>query len=210
MKRKTKDLTMMSLLIAIMALLGFTPLGNITWGPVSITLLGIPVMVGTLVLGLKKGIVLGVVFGVISFLKLFLYPSPLLSPLLLDPLHWYDAIFYVIVLFVPRILVPITTYFVGKLMRTKLGALNYGVASLIGSLTNTVFFLLLLYLLFQENIAVNFSIDGRAVYAMLYGIGASNGLAEAVLSAVVCSAVVVALKRVYRGTPKQPGEAQNL
>ena len=69
MKTKTRSLTLMAILIAIMLLMGFVPnLGFIMIGPVSITLMCIPVIVATMVLGLKTGLGMGALLSLIHIL----------------------------------------------------------------------------------------------------------------------------------------------
>ena len=59
MKTKTKNLTLTAILVAVMLLFGFTPIGYIPLGPVQVTLMCLPVIIGTLVLGLRTGFILG-------------------------------------------------------------------------------------------------------------------------------------------------------
>lgn len=64
-------LTLTALFIAIMIVMNFTPIGYITTGLFSITLLTIPVALGAACLGPIGGMVLGLVFGLTSFLQAF-------------------------------------------------------------------------------------------------------------------------------------------
>lgn len=64
-------LTLISLFIAIMIVMNFTPIGYITTGLFSITLLTIPVALGAACLGPVGGMILGLVFGLTSFLQAF-------------------------------------------------------------------------------------------------------------------------------------------
>ena len=187
-----------AILIAVLALLGLTPIGSISFGFISITFMCLPVIIGTIVLGLKPGVMLGVAFGAISFIKLLLYPSVLLTPLFLEPLHWFDPILYLALLFVPRILVSVITYFVYKGIHTKKEVLHLSISSIAGSLTNTVFFLGLLYLMFKDTIAVNYDINTQGVVSMLFGVGLTNGIAEAVVAAILCTPIIMALRKNKR------------
>ncbi len=56
---KTVQLTQLTLLIALLAVLTFTPIGFIQIPPVAITILHIPVIVGAVVMGPKYGGILG-------------------------------------------------------------------------------------------------------------------------------------------------------
>jgi len=90
MKTKTKDLTVMGLFIALMLAMAFIPnVGMITLGTVSISITHLPVVIGTILLGWKKGFILSLAFGLISMLRSFtpagaadiLFQNPLISVL---------------------------------------------------------------------------------------------------------------------------------
>ena len=57
----------LAVLIAIMLILAFTPLGYLRIGPLAISLMTIPVVIGAMILGPAGGAVLGLVFGLTSF-----------------------------------------------------------------------------------------------------------------------------------------------
>ena len=112
MKTKTRSLTLMAILIAIMLLMGFVPnLGFIMIGPVSITLMCIPVIVATMVLGLKTGLGMGALFAAISIVKMFTMPDAF-SALVVDDFGQY-GLTYIVSLIVPRLLIPLVTWGVG-------------------------------------------------------------------------------------------------
>ena len=72
MRRNKKLLTQMSitaLLIALMFLMGFTPLGTLQIGPLTCTLLGLPLAVGAGLFGPIIGTVLGLTWGLISLIQ---------------------------------------------------------------------------------------------------------------------------------------------
>ena len=112
MNTKTKNLVLTAVLIALICLLGFTPVGMIPLGFVNISILAIPVIIGTVQLGLKYGLVLGACFGGISALSAFgIYgtPSTLASALVAA-----SPVLALIVCFVPRLLVPVFAHLVYK------------------------------------------------------------------------------------------------
>ena len=59
-----KRFTAASLLVGLVLLLGFTPIGLIPLGFINVTILCIPVVIGTLLMGLKTGLLLGFTFAV--------------------------------------------------------------------------------------------------------------------------------------------------
>ena len=68
---KTRKLVQMAILIAVMLILAFTPLGYLKVGAIEITFMTIPVVVGAIILGPAAGAVLGGVFGLTSFIQCF-------------------------------------------------------------------------------------------------------------------------------------------
>ena len=66
-KFSTKFLVEMALLVAIILIMAFTPLGYIKTAGIEITLIVVPVAVGAVTLGPVAGAILGGVFGLASF-----------------------------------------------------------------------------------------------------------------------------------------------
>ena len=68
---KTIKMVQMAILIAVLLVMSFTPLGYLHIGPLSISLLTIPVVIGAMLIGPGAGAVLGAVFGITSFAQCF-------------------------------------------------------------------------------------------------------------------------------------------
>ena len=196
MNRGTRRFIITSLLVAICLLLGLTPLGYIPIPPIEITLLCIPVIIGTITEGLGVGVVLGFFFGLTSFLQIFIKPTALSQLLFaISPLKT------VLLVFVPRLLVPVTTWLVYRAIngesRMRQRAAT-GAGALVGSLTNTVLFLGALYLLFLPEIgqlAKAFGTTPQLLGGVLATIGAINGLPEAVVAVLLCVPIVWAIQK---------------
>ena len=62
-KRKTSDLVQMAMFVAIIILLAFTPIGYIPLGVTRATIIHVPVIIGSIMLGPFAGAFLGAVFG---------------------------------------------------------------------------------------------------------------------------------------------------
>ena len=79
MKEKTQgatfELALTALFTAIIIIMAYTPLGYIPLVVINATVIHIPVILGALFLGPKKGAFLGFVFGFTSFLKNTLTPA---------------------------------------------------------------------------------------------------------------------------------------
>ena len=69
---KVRETALTAVLAAIVLLMAFTPLGYLRLGPMSITLLVIPVVIGGITLGPVRGGFLGAVFGATSFAQCFM------------------------------------------------------------------------------------------------------------------------------------------
>lgn len=66
---KTYELVLTALFTAIIVIMAFTPLGYIPLVVINATVIHIPVILGALFLGPKKGAFLGFVFGLTSFIN---------------------------------------------------------------------------------------------------------------------------------------------
>ena len=69
--QKTRRLVQLAILVAIMLILAFTPLGYLKVGAIEITFMTIPVVIGAILLGPPAGAFLGGVFGLTSFIQCF-------------------------------------------------------------------------------------------------------------------------------------------
>lgn len=200
-KPQTRTLVAAALLAAITFVLGVTPVGYIPLGTLEITLLCIPVLIGALTEGWLVGLVLGFVFGLTSFLQIFIGYRAALGQFLLS----LGPMRTVAVIFIPRLLVPTVARGIFLLMeKARSGAvkkISYSAAALAGSLTNTVFFLGMMYLLFLpqiDQIAGAFGTTGQMLLTVIGGIVLTNGVPEAVAAVVIVTAVCLALERVYK------------
>lgn len=195
---RTKRLVLTALLTAICLVFGLTLLGYIPIGPIQITIMCVPVIIGTVMLGLKSGLFLGGVFAFTSVMQIFLYPSPLYGVLFVDFFSWLKIL---VVCIVPRLLVPVSVHFtnagVQKLMKGRKPAVGYIAASAAGTLTNTVFFLGLFWLLFS-GAAQALSKDMYTIYLSMFTVATTiNAGAELVFCCVICPPVIYALNKAF-------------
>jgi uncharacterized membrane protein len=114
---KTTELVLTALFAAIIIIMAFTPLGYIPLVVINATIIHIPVILGSLFCGPKKGGFLGFLFGLTSFIKNTVMPSSLsafvFSPVLAASVVGTSGIFRsAFICFVPRILVGVVPYFV--------------------------------------------------------------------------------------------------
>ena len=199
--KKTYFLAINAILIALIFILGFTPLGLIPLGFIDLTILHIPVIIGTIILGLPSGLILGLSFGTVSFLNL-LRAGAGLAPTLFAA----SPLAAIVMVFVPRLLVPTFTYLTYKAIargREKyVPAVPF--AALVGSITNTVFFLGFMYLgyLFSgldlNALAENLGVAGLSFLGILLAIATGGGGGEAVAAALISAPVAAAVWKVKR------------
>ena len=65
-RKQLGNLVLLALFVALIVLLGSTPLGLIPLGFINVTILCVPVVVGALYMGWKYGLILGLAFGLTS------------------------------------------------------------------------------------------------------------------------------------------------
>lgn len=205
-RSKTKNLTIMSMFAAIIFLLAFTPIGFIQLPFIKATIVHIPVIIGAILLGPKYGAVLGFLFGVTSLINNTMAPaisSFAFSPFIPLPATGRGSPLALLICFVPRILVGVIPWFVYTGLR-KIAGQKHNAACLIvsgiaGSLTNTLLVMHMIFFFFKDAYASVRNVAVDAVYAVILGIIAANGIPEAivagVLTAAICGMMNVAFKK---------------
>lgn len=143
--RKMFGMVLTALFMAIIIIMAFTPLGYIPLVVINATIIHIPVILGSLFCGPKKGAFLGFVFGCTSFVKNTFMPTSLsafvFSPILAMDMVGVSGVFKsIFICFVPRILVGVVPYYVYILLRKTL---NSGKKQVWGTLLNALICLFL-------------------------------------------------------------------
>lgn len=203
--RNTLSMVMTALFMAIIAVMTFIPnVGYINLIVIKATLLHVPVIVGSIVLGPKNGAVLGATFGITSLIKNTLEPS--LLSFAFSPFFQVGEIggngWSVIIALIPRILVGIVPYFVfiglEKLLKNRKArrAVALPIACGAGAFTNTLLVMNLIYFCFREEFAAAKSIALDGVYGAILGIIAVNGIPETIVAVVIGGAISLALLRI--------------
>ncbi|MCL2544623.1 MAG: ECF transporter S component [Clostridia bacterium] len=194
---RVRTLTTMGLLLGVMAIFTFTPLGFIQITPiVAVTLMHIPVLVGLLCEGFLPGLLLGFLFGALSLVRALTAPAGLLTPFFMNPL----------VSILPRLAVPCAAWLAyrgaaaalrGRKVRM---AAAWTCSALAGTLTNTVGVLGMIYLLYAAPLAEDLAVASTGMRAFFGGIVLTNALPEAAFAALVVPALMSALFRMQRRT----------
>ena len=197
MKRENlRKMILAAIFIAMIVLLAFTPmLGYIKIGVLSITTVGIPVIIGAILLGPYYGMVLGFVFGMTSFLQCFMGDAFGAALVGISPVRTF------LVCIVPRVLVGLFPALLFRLIMkrpTNSRTVAVFVSALAGSLTNTVFFLGFLGLLFGQTDYIRAMQETEAghisLIALLIGFAGINAIAEAIAVAIIAPPVYFALQ----------------
>lgn len=192
-KKKILRLTQLAMLSAIILVMAFTPLGYLKIGPLSITFLTIPVVLGAILMGPFEGAILGAVFGATSFIQCFgldVFGTTLLA---------INPVFTFILCFVPRILIGIVSgYLIKGLEKIRVNQiLSFALSALAGALTNTVFFVGFLILLFGKSDYIQSF--GSNIVAIIGVLVTTNSLIEAIACTVIVTilakTLVIVLKR---------------
>ena len=187
--QKTRRLVQMAILIAIMLVLAFTPLGYLKVGAIEITFMTIPVVIGAILLGPAAGAFLGGVFGLTSFIQCFGMSAFCAALLGINPFLTF------LVCMVPRILMG---YLAGVIFRViyrhdKTKILSFAASSLSGALLNTILFVGMLMLSFGSSEYMMTMRGGLDLLAFLAAFVGVNGLVEAIVAFVLGTAISKAL-----------------
>ena len=192
-KLNTTYMVEMALLIAIILIMAFTPIGYIKTFGLEITLIVVPVAVGAVVLGPAAGAILGGVFGLTSFIQCFgmsAFGAMLLST---NPAGTF------VVCFVTRLVMGWLTGLIAQgLKKVKaLKGASVFIANLCCPLLNTLLFMTTLILFFYQTefiqgLAKNMKVANPFAFVIAF-VGV-NGLVEAAACFVVGSAITKALQ----------------
>lgn len=190
---RTKGIVQMAIFSALIVVLAFTPfIGYIPLGFTRATIIHIPVIIGSLILGPKKGAVLGGVFGLTSFINNTINPT--VTSFVFTPIYslgeYSGGIGSIIICFVPRILIGVIPFYVYHLVKKcskndGVSPIGLVLAGLSGALTNTLLVMNLIFVLFRDAYASANGVAAEAVYSFILGIIGVNGVPEAIVAAVI-------------------------
>lgn len=186
---KTRRLVLIGALGGISIFLGVSGLGLIRLPIFSLTIMHIPVIIGALLEGPVVGISVGLIFGLFS-----MYQN-ITAPGLTSFIFWNP-----IVALIPRMLIGIVAYYSFKLFKSKIKntVVCAGIAAVLGTLTNTIGVLGLTYILYLDQYAQAREISREAVAGTLLTVGLTNGIPEAIVSALITIPIVVTMLKFKR------------
>ncbi len=202
---RTLGMVQLALFSGIIVVMAFTPfVGYIPLGFTRATIIHIPVIIGSLMLGPGKGAFLGGVFGMTSLINNTVNPTPtsfVFSPFI--SMGEIDgSIGSLIICMVPRILVGIVPFYIYKLIAgskkepsRKRSMVGLSLAGVLGSLTNTLLVMNLIFVFFKNSYAEVNEVASDAVYNFILSIIAINGLPEAIVAGIIVTGIGLAVKK---------------
>lgn len=203
---KTLFMARFSILLALEAIVCFTPLGSIPLGPgIVATLAMVPVIITAIVMGSKAGTAMGAFAGLFSFLIWsFMPPGP--QAFVFTPFYSLGEVhgnfWSLVICFVPRILTGTVAGLIFKaLNKPSIGSrvAAYALSGLVGSLVNTFGVLGGIYLFFArpyEELALSSGVVFDTLIAFLGLTVLTNGIPEAVVSTVLASVICQPLRKM--------------
>ena len=199
-RESTKQLALLSMFAAIIVLLAFTPIGFIQLPFIKATIVHVPVIIGSIMLGPQMGGLLGGIFGLASLINNTIFPtisSFVFSPFIPLPGTDRGSFLALLICFIPRVLVGVFPWFayhgLQKLIKKKNNTIALAIAGIVGSITNTLLVMHLIYFLFQDSYATVRAVTVDAVYSVIVTIILTNGIPEAIVASVLSAAICKAL-----------------
>ena len=186
-RTKLRKLVIIGMLSGICMVLGLTGYGFIPLPTTKATIMHLPVIIGAILEGPIVGMAIGLIFGLFSIFQNLSAPT-LLSFAFINPL----------VSVLPRILIAITAYATYRAFAKKSETLGVGMGALVGSLTNTIGVLGMMYFLYAAEYAAAKSLDPDVVLSVIVGAATMNGIPEAVVSVLLIVPLVAAVRRMKR------------
>lgn len=198
------------MLLAIEAIVCFTPLGSLPIGPLVATLAHIPVIITALTLGTGAGTLMGFMAGVFSFIVWSFFPPAASAAMafVFTPVYPPGNFFSLAICFVPRILIGTFSGLVfegcKKLFSKfdKMSVISYILAGIIGSLANTVGVLGGIYIFFGHEYAEVFGIEFSALLGAIMVVVGTNGVLELILGGLSALAIGKPLNKILAKTSR--------
>lgn len=217
---RVRGLVLTALFTAIILIMAFTPLGLIDLPIIKATILHVPVIIGSVLLGPKRGAFFGALFGAVSLWKNTMAPSLLsfaFSPFVPLPGQASGSLWALVICLIPRLLVGIVPYYVStgiqKLCGQKSLSLTaaYALAGAAGSLVNTGLVMGTMGLVLSDAFAAAQNIPAEAVSGAILSIVFANGVPEAIAAVVLTTAVCLGVTKALglrTGKPPKKEEEQ--
>lgn len=195
--KRIKRLVLLSMFIGIEIVLMSTPLGFIPIGPIKATTLHIPVLILSMVLGVKEGMILGLFFGFSSIFTNTFQPS--LFSFCFSPFYSIGEISgnmgSVIIALLPRMMLGVIC---GMLYKRLSKSMNHevaiGISSAISTLAHTFMVMFFIYIFFGKEYALTAGFAYETFMDVIKMTILTNGLAEAILAVILSISIMKVFK----------------
>lgn len=192
----TRSMVELALMSAIIIVMAMTPLGYLRTPVLSITLLTIPVAVGSIILGPKGGAFLGAVFGATSFAQALSGAGMTAILLQTNPLG------VLFLCFVPRILEGFLCGLIAKYARkTRFKKAAFYIAGISCPVLNTILFMGTVVVLFYQTEYIQTLVNTLGVtnpFTFIIALVGIQGLIEAIVCGVISGTVSLTLAKVLK------------
>jgi len=190
-------LTLVSMFVAIMLVMNFTPLGYISTGMFSITLMTIPVALGAACAGMLGGTILGFVFGLSSFLQAFgigFMVDPMAATLFNE-----NAVYYTLTCFVPRLTVGFLSGYIFHLFEKhgKINIFAFLSSAAVVPVLNTLLFMSFYAFFYKYSI-----LGGASVMSVVFSALTINFVIEFAVTLISASAINQIIYKTVKGLRK--------
>lgn len=191
--RKTTNMVIFAMLLAVEVVMSFTPLGFLRIGLLSVTMLHIPVIICAMALGKKYGAALGFVMGFCSFYNATF--SPTITSFCFTPFFSMGGVegswTSLLIAFLPRIALGYGAGAIYERLKGKNGRTAAALSGLSGALINTIGVLGGIWIFFKEPYE---AVLGNTIVALLMTTVGINSIAEAGVGVIAAMAVHSVLK----------------
>lgn len=182
-KLNTNMVVKIGLLSAISIVMGLTGVGFVPTPWYKLTIMHLPVIIGSILLGPMAGGFIGLIFGVFSIYQNIVNPN-------IVSFAFYNPLVSVL----PRIFIGIVPFYVYKFFSKFNKTAGVAIAAASGALTNTIGVLGMIYILYLEKYTVA---KGLTWIAGLWA-GGLNGLLEAALAVLIVTPIVLSINKVNK------------
>ena len=187
---KTKQLTILALMTAVLIIFAFTPIGSIPIGPLVISLNVIPMAICAIALGPVGGAIAGAIFGLLSFLQCFGIGVPSGMGAILVGIN---PILAFIQRFVPRLLDGFLLGYIVRALHKHNTYMACAVTGFFSAFLNTLFFMTALVVLFGNTSYMQELMGGKNVLVFICTFVGVNAVVEMLASTIISAAVGTAL-----------------
>lgn len=193
-KLSTTQITILGLMIAILILMSYTPLGYLNIGPLAITFNMIPLAIAAVACGPVGGLIVGAVFGLTSFGQCIGIGG---VSAMGATLFSISPVLAFIQCVIPRLLDGLLLGYIFKGVRkaTQKTSVASFVTGFFAAFLNTLFFMTALILLFGNSEYVQGLIGGKNIIIFVCTFVGINAVCEMISSTLLTGIIVMALKK---------------